>query len=102
MAHESNGNGNGFLNGLPVWAKFVALIGVPGPAMMFLMWIMATSIDANVAKTLAIANELKSMQESHQESTRSVVELLNKQLSILRQMCANDAKDAASIARCVE
>jgi hypothetical protein len=84
--------------GLPVWARVVATVGIPGGIALFLVWMGASYIPT-------LAAELTSMRLEAERSRLAVERQLNQNeqsYRILQRICAELAKTDESRARCFE
>lgn len=75
--------GNGVVDGLPSWARFTTIVGVPGAIAIYLVYMVATKIPADL--------------EAHARETRTAQQ---EQTMLLRQICMNTAIDGDARRAC--
>lgn len=93
-----NGNGNGLLNGLPGWAKVVAVIGIPGALAFFLVWMNAQTLPSMQEQLIRQGEQAKRTQDMILEHGRQSEDLLR----LMQRICANTAKDDTREQRCFD
>lgn len=59
----TRGSGNGALSGLPVWARIVGLVGLPGVISLFLVYYLTTAIAEGVRANEQALNRLATGME---------------------------------------
>ena len=74
------------MNGLPVWVKAVATVGVPAAIAFFLLAMMAGLVASPITETLA-------MMKRHETTGET-------QARLLRAICRQGAKTDFSLAEC--
>jgi hypothetical protein len=84
--------------GLPVWMRGAAIIGIPGVIAFFLVWVFAQSVPK-------IQAEIESFR-LEAEKTRGVLQMQATQTEqvyrILQRICANAAKSDDERSRCFD
>jgi len=68
---------------MPLWMKFISLVGVPSSIALFLIYFLAATV----------MGAITSHNDNHAEEMRMLT-------SVMQQICANTAENAADRARC--
>lgn len=104
----ANGNGNGGFDpfgGMPWWAKFIVVIGVPSAIALGLVWSDRTQLSARVEGSHTILVELAQENKAHDARVLARFEELSAATRetnrILLAGCVNDAETAEARERCV-
>jgi hypothetical protein len=88
---------NGHL-GLPLWARVVALVGIPGAIALFLVYMGAQTLPS-------IQRELQTLRFAYEKSQDLQREMIARQTEIIRLMqrvCSNTARNDQERARCFD
>jgi len=101
-----NGNGNtDLLNGLPWWAKFIVMIGVPSAIALGLVWSNQTQLAQHVEMNGTIVREIQAEERAHDSRVLLRFEDLSRKTDetnrILTASCVNDARTMEARERCV-
>lgn len=75
--------GDALSNGLPLWMKFISLVGVPSSIAIYLVWFLTTTV----------LGAISSHNDHHAEEMRVLT-------SVMQQICANTAENTTDRARC--
>jgi cytosine/uracil/thiamine/allantoin permease len=75
--------GDALSNGMPLWMKFISLIGVPSSIALYLIWFL----------TITVLGAISDHNDDHAEEMRVLT-------SVMQQICANTAENSTSRARC--
>lgn len=74
---------NGSLDGLPLWARVVAVVGLPGAIAIYLVYVLATALPGKL--------------EAHAAESKADAE---RTLRVLQQICQNTAETPEAKASC--
>ncbi len=98
--------GNGPMTGMPVWARFISYIGLPGAVALFLIYVFTTNLTADIKSNTAAISGIKIMQEAHNEASSqradSAAMWLREMTSLLRKVCVNSSKTDAQRQDCLQ
>lgn len=87
------------IEGLPVFAKVAALVGVPSLVAVYLVWFVTMGVGANVASAATTAQ--RTNDAVHAVSSQ-VDKLMDTQTKLLRIMCVQIAKgDPVLVQQCL-
>jgi hypothetical protein len=101
-----NGNGNGNpLAGLPPWARFVAVVGVPSAIAVYLIWVTTSSLSMRVEMindrlsqhaevTSGASARLNEFVQADEQYSRVVLELMQR-------ICLNTASNETERSACL-
>lgn len=98
----ANGSGDGIV--LPPIVKLILQVGVPSAIAVYLVWLLASRLDANVLS-------MREMLEQHQQITVQTLQIIQsskeaeqqerqQMIDILRQQCINAANDGPARRAC--
>jgi hypothetical protein len=88
---------NGTLS-LPLWARVIALVGIPGAIALFLVYMGAQTLPS-------IQTELQTLRIAYEKTQDTQREMVAKQLEIIRllqRVCTNTAKTDQERAKCFD
>lgn len=88
---------NGHL-GLPLWARVIALVGIPGAIALFTVYMQTVTLPA-------LQRDVQTLRFSYEKTQDTQRELLARQAEIIRLMqrvCSNTAKSDQERARCFD
>ena len=71
------------VNGMPLWMKFISLVGVPSSIAIYLVWFLTTTV----------LGAISSHNDDHADEMRVLT-------SVMQQICANTSENSADRARC--
>lgn len=84
--------------GLPIWARVIAMVGIPGALVFFLVWVGSTYMPKMYAELVAIRLE--------EERSRMLQQQAGAQLELnyrlLQRICSNVAKTDEDRQRCFD
>jgi hypothetical protein len=83
---------------LPLWARVIALVGIPGAIAMFLVYAQTQTLPA-------IQRELQTLRISYEKALDTQRDLLAKQeeaVRLLQKVCSNTAKSDQERQRCFD
>ncbi len=75
--------GESVVNGMPLWMKFISLVGVPSSIAIYLVWFLTTTV----------LGAISSHNDDHADEMRVLT-------SVMQQICANTSVNSADRARC--
>ena len=87
---------NGFLGSVPMAARVVALVGVPGTIALFLVWMMSSTLPKIAQDVLLNRIATERAQQLQQDALQKQEELLR----MMQRICVNVAKDDEGRQRC--
>lgn len=101
-----NGNGNSdLLSGLPWWAKFIVLVGVPSVIALGLVYSNQANLARNVEQNGVMLREVQTDERAHDARVLLRFEDLGRKtdetIRILTASCVNEAKTVEARERCV-
>lgn len=88
----------GWLNGLPNWAKIIGIIGIPGAIAIFLVWMIANELPELVAHANANSNSIAELNRKIQEQQVQA----DITFRLLQRICSNTAKTEFEKQRCFD
>jgi len=91
-------NGNG-VNGLPNWARVIALVGIPGAIALFLVWSLASFATAGVTELHRQMDAHAQVMNLHDSETQRTAD---KTMRLLLGICLNAAETQEQQRRCLE
>lgn len=107
-ASRGNGNGNG-LSQLPVWARIIALVGLPGALLIYVVYMGGSYLPNMVAKIDNIYSSVMQSRETVMENRQIIRDQFNEQrlkaeaqYKLLQRICVNTAKTEAERTRCFD
>ena len=86
------------LAAVPVWARAVAIIGIPGAIALWLVWVGSNTIPAIERELIVVHEQLTQTQQLLQENLRTQQDLYRLE----QKICANGAHTAEERGRCFE
>lgn len=93
---NGNGNSTDLLNGLPWWAKFIVLVGVPSVIALGLVWSNQTQLATDVRLNGQVVREIQTEERAHDARVLTQFEALGDKADetnrILLAGCINDAQ----------
>jgi hypothetical protein len=95
-----NGNGNGHnpFAGLPLWARVVAMVGIPGTIAFFLVWTGANVVPKLQAEMQAMRLESERARLMYEERSAR----LDQTFRLLQRICSSVAKSEDERQRCFD
>lgn len=88
----------GINGGIPIWARIVALIGIPGAIAIFLVGVGASEIPRLTREVAASRQEMETMQDL----LRTHIQQNDETLRLMRWICAGVAKNEPDRRQCFE
>jgi len=89
---------NGIFSSLPMWARVVAIVGIPGTLLSYLIYIGAQTLPAIQAELTA----LRIASEKNQLLYQSEVTQSEATFRLLQRICSNVAKSQEERQRCFD
>lgn len=68
---NGNGTGNGWLSGLPVWARVSGVIGIPGVFLGYFIWVGGQTIPDMQREIIVLHQEIIEVRKTQQEELRA-------------------------------
>ena len=75
--------GESVVNGMPMWMKFISLVGVPSSIAIWLIYFLTTTV----------MGAISSHNDDHADEMRVLT-------SVMQQICANTSETSTDRARC--
>lgn len=91
-------NGNGFLSGIPVWAKVASVIGIPGAIAFYLVWLGGQTLPAIHTEIIALKAQGERQQAMYTEHMQQTAELSR----LLQRICSRVSKTDAERQQCFD
>jgi len=95
---ERRTNGDGFLSGLPIWAKVAAIVGIPGVIAFYLVWMGGQTLPNILTEVIALKVQTVRSQEMYQEHMQQTAELSR----LLQRICSRVSKTDAERQQCFD
>ena len=87
------------LNGLPIWARLITLVGVPSTIAIYLVWTITRAFTLEVVEIRRASEAAALRFLQHMEDTREGYARTTK---LLLALCVNLARSPEEQQRCVE
>lgn len=95
---RQNNDSPSWSEGLPIWVRAVALVGVPSAIAIFLVWMGASDLPKIRSEIEQVHREVLFNREIlNQQNLKS-----DAQLRLLRWICSNTAKDDQARQKCFD
>jgi hypothetical protein len=95
---ERRENGNGFLSGIPVWAKVASVIGIPGAIAFYLVWLGGQTLPNILTEVIAMKADIGRNQIMLGEH----VQQINEQNRLLQRICSRVSTTDAERQQCFD
>ena len=95
---DRRGNGDGWVSGVPTWARAIAVVGIPGAIAIFLVWVGANEIPKIAQQTQRNYDAILRTQElvlQHSDQSAAMFRMLQR-------ICSNTAKSEVDRDRCFD
>jgi len=89
---------SGAFAGLPLWARVIAMVGIPGAIAFFLVWVGAQSLPTIQADLTAYRHEA---EQQHQLFVQSLAQQAET-YRLLQRICSNVSKTDEERQRCFD
>lgn len=95
---QYEGNGSNPFAGLPLWARVVGMVGIPGAIAFFLVWTGANLMPKLQAEMQAMRLESERTRLMYQEKS----ERIEQTFRLLQRICSSVAKTDEERQRCFD
>lgn len=89
---------DGWIAGVPVWARAVAVVGIPGTIAIFLVWVGANEIPKISRQVQMNHDAIMRTQELIQQHSEQTAAMFR----MLQRICSNTAKNEVERDRCFD
>ena len=88
----------GAFAGLPIWARILATVGIPGAIAFFLVWIGAQTLPAIQAELTSYRTQVERNHQLYQQQATQAEQTYR----LLQRICSNVAKTDEERQRCFD
>ena len=95
-------NSSSALNGLPIWVKAVATVGIPSVIALYLLLSVTGAIPSALSSEHSeLRKDQQEQQVQRQREHNEQTKAQQEQAQLLRLICANTAQDTATKLECL-